>query len=129
MYDDTKNMTTQEDIRKHPHYEENLEFMTPWQRKIDEQEQATKYRTEMAKYHQKKAQYYAVMSQATPFGWWYRLKARHHHKIVRDHAKQARYHQAKIMRYQLRANKDALSQTRRSTPTYTRSKWFAGRRK
>jgi len=108
--------------------EENIEFMSPWQRKMDEQENSARYRAEMAQYHQKKSQYYAVMAHATPWGWWYRLKAKHHQSIVKDHMRQAKYHQAKILRYQLRANKNALSQTRQGMTGYTKSKFFAGSR-
>lgn len=102
------------------------ELQSRWQTKMNQQEQSSKYREDMARYHQKKAQYYAAMAHATPWGWWYKLKAGHHQRIVRDHARQAKYHQAKILRYQLKANKNDLRFQRSKMPYHRPTKWYYG---
>lgn len=108
--------------------EEDLRLMSPMrQNKIDQHEHMFRYRTDMAQYHQGKAQYYAAMAKATPWGFWYRMKAKHHEGIVRDHKKQAMIHQAKMIKYQAKIHRNALDKIR--TSKYHRpSAWYYGSR-
>lgn len=106
----------------------NTDLMSPWQAHIDRHEQSSRYRAEMAQYHQKKAQYYAAMAQVSPWSFWYRMKAKHHQSIVKDHERQRQLHDATILRYQLKVNKNALSATRTKLPGHTKTAWYAGRR-
>jgi hypothetical protein len=104
---------------------EDLKLMSRWQNHLDQHNHMRRYRDEMAEYHQQKARYYAAMAKATPWGFWYKMKAAHHARIVRDHQKQSMLHQAKLLKYEAKINKNALAKTRESK--YHRSSaWYHG---
>lgn len=113
------------EVRNQGNKAEDLKLMSRWQNHINQHQHMQRYRGEMAEYHQEKARYYAAMAKVSPWGFWYKMKASHHARIVRDHQKQAMLHQAKVVKYQTKVHKNALERTRQSR--YHRpSAWYHG---
>lgn len=84
--------------------------LSPWQYHVNHHTELSKYKHDLAQYHQQKMQYYQQMARVSPWGWWYKMKAMHHQDLVKQHQRAQQLHQAKKMKYLMKINKDTLGQ-------------------
>lgn len=84
--------------------------LSPWQYHVNHHTELSKYKHDLAQYHQQKMQYYQQMARVSPWGWWYKMKAMHHQDLVKRHQRAQQLHQAKKMKYLMKIDKDTLGQ-------------------